>query len=124
MALEGFVADRPAVLYATVLNDQARGVEAQAHNFNAAGDPFLRKSLEAAFTATQQGQEYRSNPITVLAPAENDVVMVMAEPIQQKNQFLGMVAAVVTLKPITQELVDTNRAPAWKLMWWTMPGAW
>jgi len=108
LALEGFVADRPAVLYATVLNNQARGMQAQARNFNAAGDPFLRKSLEAAFTAAQQGQEFRSNPIMVSSPRENDAVMVMAEPIKQKNQFLGMVAAVVTLKPITQELEDTN----------------
>ena len=108
LALEGFVADRPAVLYATVLNDQARGVQAQARNFNAAGDPFLRKSLEAAFTAAQQGQEYRSNPLTVYGSTGNEVVMVMAEPINQKGQFLGMVAAVVTLKPITQGLEDTN----------------
>ena len=107
LALEGFVGDRPAVLYATVLNDQARGVQAQARNFNAAGDPFLRKSLEAAFTAAQQGQEYRSNPLTVYGSAGNEVVMVMAEPIKQKDQFLGMVAAVVTLKPITQGLADT-----------------
>jgi putative nucleotidyltransferase with HDIG domain len=106
VTLEGFVADRPTVLYATVLNDQARGVGAP--NFNAAGDPFLGKSLAAAFTAAQQGQEYRSNPITVLGSKGNVVVMVMAGPIQQKNRFLGMVAAVVTLTPITQELVDTN----------------
>src|SRR5579862_9717334 len=52
--LEGFVADHPSVLYATVLNNQARGMQAQARNFNASGDPFLRKSLEAAFTAAQQ----------------------------------------------------------------------
>ncbi|MGO8791432.1 MAG: HD domain-containing phosphohydrolase [Terriglobia bacterium] len=108
LALEGFVSERPAVLYATVLNNQARGVQAQARNFNSGSDPFLRKSLEAAFTAAQQGQEYRSNPITVPGPEGNDVVMVMAEPLKQKNQFLGMVAAVVTLKPITKELVDTN----------------
>ena len=108
VALEGFVADRPAVLYATVLNNQARGVQAQAHDFNAAGDPFLLKSLEAAFTAAQQGQEYRSNPITVFSSRQNNVVMVMGEPIKQKSQFLGMVAAVVTLKPIAQELADTN----------------
>ena len=106
VALEGFVVDRPAVLYATVLNDQARGVGAP--NYNAAGDPFLGKSLAAAFTAAQQGQDYRSNPITVLGSKGNAVVMVMAEPIKQKDKFLGMVAAVVTLKPITQELVDTN----------------
>jgi HD-GYP domain-containing protein (c-di-GMP phosphodiesterase class II) len=106
VALESFVADRPAVLYATVLNDQARGVGAP--NYNAAGDPFLHKSLEAAFTAAQQGQEYRSNPITVLGSKGNAVVMVMAEPIKQKDQFLGMLAAVVTLQPITKKLEDTN----------------
>jgi len=108
VALEGFVADRPAVLYATVLNDQARGVDARARNFNTATDPFLLKSLDAAFTAAQQGQAYRSNPITVLSSRQNDVVMVMAEPIKQKEHFLGMVAAVVTLNRITQALADTN----------------
>jgi HD-GYP domain-containing protein (c-di-GMP phosphodiesterase class II) len=106
MALEGFVADRPAVVYATVLNNQARGVGAP--NYNAASDPFLGKSLEAAFTAAQQGQEYQSIPITVMGSKGNAVVMVMAEPIKRKDQFLGMVAAVVTLKPITQKLADTN----------------
>src|ERR1039458_756751 len=108
VALEGFVADRPAVLYATVFNDQARGVGALARNFNGASDPFLRKALDAAFTAAQQGQEYRSNPITVVGSAGNDVVMVMAEPIKQNGHFLGMVAAVVTLKPIRRVLIDTN----------------
>ncbi|MGD0223409.1 MAG: HD domain-containing phosphohydrolase [Terriglobia bacterium] len=108
VALEGFVADRPAVLYATVLNNQARGAQAQTRNFTEAGGPFLSRSLAAAFTAAQQGQEYRSNPITILGPGGNDVVMVMAEPILQKNQFLGMVAAVVTLRPITQALADTS----------------
>jgi HD-GYP domain-containing protein (c-di-GMP phosphodiesterase class II) len=102
------VADRPGVLSAAVLNDQARFSQAQAPNFDATGDPFLGKSLAAAFTAAQQGQGYRSNPITVLGSSGNDVVMVMAEPIQQKGKFMGMVTTVVTLKPITQELVDTN----------------
>ena len=108
VALEGFVADRPAVLYATVFNNQARWVGALARNFNGASDPFLRKALDAAFTAAQQGQEYRSNPITVISPTGNDVVMVMAEPIKKNDRFLGMVAAVVTLKPISRMLMDTN----------------
>ena len=109
LVLEGFVADRPAVLYATVLNNQARGVDARAHNFNAAGDPFLLKSLEAAFTAAQQGQEYRGNPITVFTPQEKEVVMVMGEPIKEGDKFLGMVATVVSLKRITEELEDTSQ---------------
>ena len=108
LALGRFVADRPPVLSAAVLNDQARYVQSEAPNFNAADDPFLGKSLAAAFTATQQGQGYRSNPIPVFGSSGNDVVMVMAEPIQRKGQFSGMVAAVVTIKPITEVLGDTN----------------
>jgi len=107
MALQGFVADRPAVLYATVLNDQARGV--QAGNFNAAADAFLRKALEAAYLAARQGQEYRSNPITVFRSGANEPVMVMAVPIRQGDQFLAMVGEVVTLRPITAQLEETNR---------------
>ncbi len=107
MELENFVTDRPTVLFATVLNDEARGV--QAGNFNATGDAFLRKALEAAFLAAQQGQGYQSNPITVLHSGVNESVMVMAQPIAEKGQFRGMVGAVVTLAPITQELEETNR---------------
>ncbi len=109
LALGRFVADRPTVLSAAVLNDQARFVQSEAPNFNAQGDPFLGKSLAAAFTAAQQGQGYRSNPLTVLAQGGNDVVMVMAEPVHPKDQFLGMVALVITLKPITDELIVTNQ---------------
>jgi HD-GYP domain-containing protein (c-di-GMP phosphodiesterase class II) len=109
VALEAFVADRPAVLYATVTNNQARGRGARAHNFNAQSDPFLAKSLEAAFVAAQQGQAYRSNPLAVYGSAGNEVVMVMAEPLKQKDEFLGMVAAVVSLKPIAQELANTSK---------------
>jgi putative nucleotidyltransferase with HDIG domain len=104
VALEDFVADRPTVLVATLLNNQAQGRQAQSPNIKASGDLYLvAKFLEAAFIAAQQGQGY-GTPKTV----GNTVVMVMAQPIMQKDQFLGMVAAVVTLKPITQELVDTN----------------
>jgi HD-GYP domain-containing protein (c-di-GMP phosphodiesterase class II) len=104
-ALVEFVTDRPSVLYATVFNNEARGVGAP--NYNASADPFLRKSLDKAFTAAQQGQEYRSSPLTVPGTKGNALVMVMAEPIQQKGQFIGMVAAVVTLQPIVQKLQDT-----------------
>jgi HD-GYP domain-containing protein (c-di-GMP phosphodiesterase class II) len=106
-ALEGFVIDRPSVLYATVLNEEARGV--QAGNFNAAADAFLRKALEAAFIAARQGQEYRSNPITVLHSGINEPVMVIAQAIKMKDQFLGMMGTVVTLAPIMEQLQETSR---------------
>ena len=106
-ALESFVSDRPNVLYATVLNNEARGM--QAGNFNATSDTFLRKALEAAFLACHQGQEYSSNPITILRSGVNEPVMVMARPIKAKDQFLGMVGVVVTIMPIVEQLQETNR---------------
>jgi len=106
-ALESFVTDRPSVLYATVLNNEARGV--QAGGFNAAADTFLRKALDAAFVAARQGQEYRSNPITILRSGANEPVVIMARPIKVKEQFLGMVAAVVTLLPILDRLKETSQ---------------
>jgi len=105
--LEGFVSDRPSVLYATVLNDEARGV--QAGNFNALADAFLRKALESAFVAVRQAEEYQSNPITVLRSSVNEPVLIMARPIKVKEKFLGMAAAVVTLAPIMQELQETSQ---------------
>ena len=105
-ALQSFVGDRPSVLYATILNGEAKGV--QAGNFNATSDAFLRKTLEAAFVAAHQGQEYQSNPLTVLRQGGNEAVMVMARPIKVKDQFLGMVAAVVTLDPVSKRLQETR----------------
>jgi hypothetical protein len=61
--LEGFVTERPSVIYTTVLNNEARGV--QAGGFNAASDPFLRKALDASFIAAHQGADYQSSPITI-----------------------------------------------------------
>lgn len=106
-ALQNFVSDRPTVIYATILNNEARGV--QAGGYNATSDAFLRKTLEAAFVAARQGTFYESNPITIFPPGKSEPVMIMARPIKVKDHFVGMVAAVVTLGPILERLQDTRR---------------
>lgn len=109
-ALEGLTGeqqtDHPSVLYATVLNNEAKGV--QAGSFNAMTDAFVRKTLEAAFVAARQGQEYQSNPVTILRQGTNEAVLVMGRPIHEKDRFLGMMAAVVTLEPISKRLQETK----------------
>ncbi len=112
-ALESLVTSRPSVVYATVLNNQARGRGVQANSaaqFNVASDVFLRNTLDAAFLAAHQGQEYESNPLTVGGPNGNQPVMVMAEPLEVKGRFFGMVAAVVTLEPIVKQLNEPRQA--------------
>ncbi|MBI4166722.1 MAG: HD domain-containing protein [Acidobacteria bacterium] len=106
--LEDFVNDSPTLLYLTVLNHEARGMQAGA--YNAAEDAFLRKALEAAFIAARQGNEYQSDPITILRNKRNEPVIVYARPLKVQNEFRGMVAAVVTLSAILSPLEDIRRA--------------
>jgi len=106
--LEKLLVDRPDIIYATVLNNEGRGV--QSGGYNAAGDTFLRKALESAFVAVRQVPEYRSNPITILRSGTNEPVVVLAQPVQVKEQFQGMVAAVVTLAPLLEQLQEPRRA--------------
>ncbi len=111
-ALEDYIADRPGVIYVTVLNQEARGRGAQAtkaSGLNIGADTFVRKTLEAAFLAARQGQQYESNPLTVVGPGDSELVMVIARPLQVPGRFLGMVAAAVTLQPLTQELTESGR---------------
>jgi HD-GYP domain-containing protein (c-di-GMP phosphodiesterase class II) len=106
--LEKLLVDRPDIIYATVLNNEARGV--QSGGYNAASDAFLRKALEAAFVAVRQVPEYRSNPITILRTGANEPVIVLAQPVQIKGEFQGMVAAVTTLAPLLEQLQEPRRA--------------
>lgn len=111
-ALEDSLADQPSVIYVTVLNAEARGRGAQAtqaSGFNAGSDTFVRKTLEAAFLAARQGQRYESNPLTTVGPRGSELVMVFTEPIQRKDAFFGMIAAVVTLRPLGDELAESRR---------------
>lgn len=106
-ALQRFVSEQSTVIFATVLNNEARG--AQAGEYNAAADTFLRKSLEAAFLAAHQGAKYQSNPITIMRSGGDEAVMLIARPLQGKEKFLGMVGAVVTLAPIHKRLQETRK---------------
>jgi len=69
-ALERFARQQATVIFATVLNNEGRGP--QAGQFNAAGDTFLRKELEAAFLAAHQGNDSESPPITIMRSGQND----------------------------------------------------
>lgn len=106
-ALQQFAGAWPTVIYATVLNQEAKGV--RAGEFDAVGDAFLRKELEKAFTAVHQGAIYQGDPIIIVRDGKNEPVMVWGRPIREKDQFLGMVGAVVTLSPILQRLEETGR---------------
>ncbi|MBI1940600.1 MAG: HD domain-containing protein [Acidobacteria bacterium] len=107
-SLEAFVADNPSIIYATVLNTEAKGV--QAGGYVVAGNDFvfLAKRLEEGFTATSQGADYYSDPTMIVRSGVKEPVMIVSIPLKVKGSFLGMVAAVVTITPIQERMNDAG----------------
>ena len=105
--LENFALNNPDFLYLTLLNTEARGL--QAGGYDAAQDLFLRKELESAFFAARQGEEFTGDPQTISRNQVSEPGMVLAQPIWVEDRFLGMVGAVVSLVPVVEELEEAQR---------------
>jgi len=110
--LENFVeSNHTTVLYVTAVSTNKKGTSASQGNFRAEQDPFVSKVLNRAFQATQQSSatnfvKFRSDPLTV--SPNNDTAFVIAIPLMDHDKFNGMLAAVVTFRPILQRLTDAS----------------
>ena len=110
--LENFVeSNHTTVLYITAVSTNKKGTSASQGNFRAEQDPFVSKVLNRAFQATQQSSatnfvKFRSDPLTV--SPNNDTAFVIAIPLMDNDKFNGMLAAVVTFRPIMQRLSDAS----------------
>jgi HD-GYP domain-containing protein (c-di-GMP phosphodiesterase class II) len=110
--LDDFVSGpfKDTVVYVTVVNNEALGQGAQAPDYNVVQDAFVVKSLNSAFIAAQQGQEYQGDPITTVTAKGREVAVVIGRPIiTARGKFLGMVGAVVTLKHIVRRLKEATQ---------------
>ncbi len=104
--LKELATDNPDFLYLTLVNTQARGI--QAGGYNAGQDPFLRKDLERAFVAARQGEEFFGSPQTISRDNMTEPGMVMGKPIWVGERFVGMVGVVVSLAPIQKRLQNAQ----------------
>ncbi len=110
--LENFVeSNRSTVLYMTAVGKNGKGTSASQGNFRAEQDPFVSKVLSRALEICQQSQQlnivkFRSDPLA-LAP-NNQPAFVIAIPLIEHDQFTGMLAAVVSFRPILQRLKDAS----------------
>jgi HD-GYP domain-containing protein (c-di-GMP phosphodiesterase class II) len=110
--LDDFVSgpQKDTVIYVTVVNNEALGPWAQARDYDVVRDAFVIKSLNSAFVAAQQGQEYQSDAVTTVTSRGREVVVVIGRPITARRKFLGMVGAVVTLKHIVRRLKEATQS--------------
>jgi len=110
--LENFVeSNRTTVVYVTAVGRNGKGTSASQGNFRAEQDPFVSKVLARALEICQQSQQlnivkFRSEPLA-LAP-NNMPAFVIAIPLIEHEQFRGMLAAVVSFRPILQRLKEAS----------------
>jgi len=110
--LEDFVdSNRSTFIYLTAVGKSGKGTSASQGNFSAEQDPFVSRALQRAFITCMQSPQlravaFRSDPLA-LAP-DNQPAFVVAIPLNMDQQFTGMLAAVVSLKPILQRLRDAS----------------
>jgi putative nucleotidyltransferase with HDIG domain len=108
--LENFVdSNRATFIYLTAVGKSGKGTTASQANFRAEKDPFVAKALQRAFVTCMQSQQlnFRSDPLA-LAP-DNRPAFVIAVPLKDaKENFTGMLAAVVSLEPILHRLRDSS----------------
>jgi putative nucleotidyltransferase with HDIG domain len=94
-------------LYLTAVGKDGKGTQASQGNFRADQDPFVAKALQRGFATTMQSVKFRSDPLAI-AP-DNQPAFVIAIPLKDSDdQFSGMLAAVVSLKPILRRLQDAR----------------
>src|SRR5262252_4708982 len=106
--LENFVdSNRNSFVYLTAVGRDGKGTSASQGNFRAEQDPFVAKALQRAFVSCMQSTKFRSDPLA-LAP-DNRPAFVIAVPLKDlRDNFTGMLAAVVSLDPILHRLQDSS----------------
>ena len=104
--------NRTTFLYLTAVGRSGKGTSASQGNFRAEQDPFVAKALQRAFVTCMQSQQqnvvkFRSDPLA-LAP-NNRPAFVIAVPLRDvKDNFTGMLAAVVSLETILHRLQEAS----------------
>jgi putative nucleotidyltransferase with HDIG domain len=103
--MEKFVSSSKDVAYATLLNEDAKGISAG----RITPDVFLQRDLERAFTAARDGRAYGGPALAVGAGKEKRIVVLSSVPVNAGGRFLGMVGAAVDLQFLVHRLEEVSR---------------
>ena len=102
--LQNFIENNPDILYVTAVGNEAKGES--AGSFRADRDPFVDKALKRAFTASIQ--ELNSVSSTFAVGPLDRPAFVISVPLMADGHFAGMLAAVVSLDHVMNQLKDAS----------------
>jgi HD-GYP domain-containing protein (c-di-GMP phosphodiesterase class II) len=102
--LEKFVSSSPDIAYATILNDETKGISAG----RIALDDFIRRELEHAYAAARDGRPYNGEALEVGSGKDRHTVMLVSTPLTADGRFIGMISTIVDLNFLTKRLHDSS----------------
>ena len=103
--LEQFVSSESDVVYASILNSEARGISAGKIQ----PDSFVQREFERAFAASREARPYTGQPLTVSDGHRSHTVVVMSFPLIESGRFLGMIGTVIDLQFLVDHLDQISK---------------
>src|SRR5437588_4280716 len=104
--VERFTSSADILDYATLLNDEGKGVSAG----RIAPDAFVQRELEHAFVAARAGRIYNGQALTVGSGKNQRTTMLVSTPVMSNQHFLGMIGTVVDLQYLVNSLKDASQS--------------
>ncbi|HJW99114.1 MAG TPA: HD domain-containing phosphohydrolase [Terriglobales bacterium] len=98
--VERFTSSSDILDYATLLNEEGKGVSAG----RIVPDTFVLRELEHAFAAAREGRVYNGQALTVGSGKAQRTTMLVSTPVMSNGHFLGMIGAVVDLQYLINSL--------------------
>lgn len=105
-SIESFVGTGVNVLFLTIVNPEQRG--RQGGVFEVGKDDFVRTKLSAAFQQAQLGFTFNTQAFNVNHGGRTEPVFVMARPLAVNGDFRGMVAMVISLEFLREQLQEAS----------------
>jgi len=102
--IERFVSASDTIAYVTLLNGEGKGPSAG----RIAGDAFLQRELEHAFTSAMQGRIFDGQPIAIGSGRNTKVYLVVGQPVRNGDRFIGVLATVIDLQYLVSSLPTEN----------------
>jgi putative nucleotidyltransferase with HDIG domain len=103
--LEKFVSTYGDLAYATLLNADAKGIDAG----KIMPDAFLQKELERAFAAARDGRPYTGNPVSIGGGKDSKTLLLVSQPLEAGGHFIGMIGTVLDLQFLVNRLKETSQ---------------
>lgn len=103
--LEQFVSSESDVVYASILNSEARGISAGKIQ----PDSFVQREFERSFAAARESRPYTGQPLAVSDGKKSHTVVVMSLPLVDSGRFVGMIATVIDLQFLVDHLNQISK---------------